>query len=210
MTAFVDKLLETVLAEWAFFGHSTRSLDNVWNVLGEESQDPFRLRVRDYWAAVGQATWDGTTEQPWSGAFISWCFKTAGAGDSFKGDATHAVYIDRIRRAQSPAAKLQLLDPAKTPVAPGDLIWNSRRTSDRSDVPGSFDAAVARLAAKDFFPSHVDIVVAAGGGRCDSVGGNVSNRDPGGSVTRSTWHLDPAGKITDPRKSWIGVVKNGL
>jgi hypothetical protein len=210
MTAFVDKLLETVLAEWASFGHSTRSIDNVWNVVGEESRDPFRLRVRDYWAAVGQPTWDGTTEQPWSGAFISWCFKTAGAGNNFKGDATHAVYIDRIRRAQSPAAKLQLLDPAKAAVGPGDLIWNSRRTSDRSDVPGSFDVAVTQLAANDFFPSHVDIVVAVENGRCDSVGGNVSNREPGGSVTRSTWHLDPARKIIDPRKSWIGVVKNGL
>jgi hypothetical protein len=210
MTPFVEKLLTTTLGEWEFFGHSTRTIANVWNVAGEEFQDPFRLRVRDYWAAVGQPTWDGATKQPWSGAFISWCFKTAGAGDKFKGNAKHAVYIDRIRRNQSSTSGLKLLDPMTTRVEPGDLVWNPRRTSDTSSVPKTFDEAVARLAVEDFFISHVDIVVETRAGQCDSIGGNVSNKDPGGSVTRSTWLLSADGRIVDPRKTWIGVVKNGL
>ncbi|MEA3048011.1 MAG: hypothetical protein QOJ53_2343, partial [Sphingomonadales bacterium] len=49
-----------------------------------------------------------------------------------------------------------------------------------------------------------------GTGRCDSIGGNVSNRDPGGSVTRSAWRLAPDGTLDDSRKAWIGVVRNGL
>ena len=75
---------------------------------------------------------------------------------------------------------------------------------------GSLAEATARLAAGDFFISHVDIVVAVGQGRCDSIGGNVSNLDVGGSVTKSTWRLDDQGCLSDPRKPWIGVVRNDL
>jgi hypothetical protein len=109
--------------------------------------------------------------------------------------------------------RLVLRDPAAVAVAPGDLIWNSRQpdlANPVADIALTHEAAVERLEAGDFFASHVDIVVAVEDGRCESVGGNVSPPGVGGSVTRSTWRLDPQGRLADPRKPWIGVVTNGL
>ncbi|HMG47708.1 MAG TPA: DUF2272 domain-containing protein [Allosphingosinicella sp.] len=205
-------LIETALDEWDFFGRSTRRLDGRWDVAGDEKDEPYKSRVGLYWRAVGRPELDGGSDEPWSAAFISWCFATAGAGAAFAGHDTHSVYIDRIRRHDGMSPAFVLAPPASAPLAPGDLIWNSRWESEGEDAqaPKSFEAALAELEAGNFFPSHVDIVVAVGAGRCDSIGGNVSNRDPGGSVTRSTWRLAADRTIADPRKSWIGVVRNGL
>jgi hypothetical protein len=86
------------------------------------------------------------------------------------------------------------------------LIWNARG----ANTPSDYDEAVAHLEAGDFFISHVDIVVAVRVGECDSVGGNVHPEPVGGSVVRSTWRLDQDGALADDRKTWLGVVKNGL
>jgi hypothetical protein len=212
MAGIKRRLIETALGEWDFFGRSTRGLDGRWDLAGDEKDEPYRSRVGLYWAAVGRPELDGGSDEPWSAAFISWCFAAAGAGAAFSGHDTHSVYVDRIRRHDGMSEKLVLAPTAAAPLAPGDLIWNSRWESDAEETrsPKTFDAALAALEAGNFFPSHVDIVVAVGPGQCDSIGGNVSNRDPGGSVTRSTWRCAAAGTIADPRKSWIGVVKNGL
>lgn len=209
MTPFVDKLVEVATAEWAFFGFSTRALNDQWAIGGDEQDAPYRQRVQQYWSVVGHPTWDGTTPQPWSGAFISWCFETAGAGNLFEGSAKHSVYVDWIRRDKD-GPGFDLADPASATVAPGDLIWNSRRDNTTSDAPKNHVEAIKRLKQGDMFISHVDIVVAVRAGQCDSIGGNVSDASPGGSVTKSTWRLDGSGHIADPRKSWIGIVKTRL
>lgn len=206
------RLIAAALGEWEFFGRSTRSLDGRWHVAGDEADEPYRSRIGLYWAAVGHPDWDGGTDEPWSAAFVSWCFAEAGAGRAFSGHDTHSVYIDRIRRHERMSEKLVLLAPAAAALAPGDLIWNARWESEAEEAqaPQSFAAAMAALDAGTFFASHADIVVAVDAESCDSIGGNVSNRDPGGSVTRSSWRLAPDGTLADPRKAWIGVVKNGL
>lgn len=206
------RLIESALGEWDFFGRSTRGLDGRWNLAGDEADEPYRSRIGLYWAAVGRPELDGGSDEPWSAAFISWCFAAAGASPAFSGHDTHSAYVDRIRRHDGMSAALVLAPPAAAALAPGDLIWNSRWESagEAARAPKSFAAAIAALEAGHFFPSHVDIVVAVGAGLCDSIGGNVSNREPGGSVTRSTWRLAARGTIADPRKDWIGVVKNGL
>jgi len=208
-----QRLIEAATGEWRFFGGSTRSLDEVWKLFGDEAVEPFRSRVGDYWRAVGRPDWDGGTDEPWSAAFISWCFAEAGAGGLFAPDETHSVYVDRIRRQEGMSEALVLLPPGDARVAPGDLIWNSRSPNRGYPCPGhplTYEEALPLLDGGIFFASHVDIVVSAGEGRCDSIGGNVCNVPEGGSVTRSTWRLDEAGRIADPRKDWIGVVKNGL
>lgn len=212
MGRIADRLVQAALREWTFFGGSTRGLDGSWSIAGDEADEPYRSRIGRYWEAVGRPGLDGGSDEPWSAAFVSWCFAEAGAGAAFSGHDTHSVYIDRIRRRDGMSERLLLLAPASAALAPGDLIWNSRweNAGDEARAPKSFDAAVAELEAGNFFPSHVDIVVAVDEGRCDSVGGNVSNRDPGGSVTRSTWRLAENGAIADPRKAWIGVVRNRL
>jgi hypothetical protein len=212
MAGIKRRLIETALWEWDFFGRSTRGLDDGWTLAGDQADEPYRSRVGLYWAAVGRPELDGGSDEPWSAAFISWCFAKAGAGGAFTGHDTHSVYVDRIRRHDGMSDALVLRPPAAAPLAPGDLIWNARWESDgdEAQAPKSFEAATAALEAGNFFPSHVDIVVAVGAGRCDSIGGNVSNRDPGGSVTRSTWRLAADGTIADPRKAWIGMIRNGL
>lgn len=210
MTAFVTDLLDRALGEWAYFGYSTRALNDNWKIGAEEYEIGFRSRVTDYWKVVGHPSWDGLTKQPWSGAFISWCFVKANAGALFEPSAKHSVYINSIRKQSSANAKLELVDPTQNAVAKGDLIWNSRRDSSVSQIPKNYADAVAALKHGIMFNSHVDIVVEVGNGKCESIGGNVSNKDPGGSVTRSTWKLDPQGKLIDSRKSWLGVVKNNI
>ncbi len=210
-----EALIAVATAEWERWGRSTRD-GHDWRIAGEEWEDPHAARVGEYWRAVGQADWDGRTDQPWSAAFISWCFATAGWQGLFDGHDTHSAYVDRIRRGvegMSPA--LVLYPPGAVRLKVGDLIWNSRKPDLAGALPAprSHDEAVARLAAGDFFASHVDIVVSVEGDRCASIGGNVSNVDPGGSVTRSTWPLKD-GTIDVPHveaaKAWIGVVANGV
>jgi hypothetical protein len=213
MSDFKQRLIETAEREWRLFGGSLRSLDEEWTIVGDQADEPFKSRVGDYWRAVGRPEWDGDTDEPWSAAFISWCFAEAGAGDRFSPDETHSVYMDRIRRHDGMSQALVLHPPGAVPVAPGDLVWNSRRPGPHYPYPGhplSYGEAVDLLEAGIFFASHTDIVVSVAGGRCDSIGGNVCNVEDGGSVTRSTWRLDWDGRLVDPRKDWIGVVKNGL
>lgn len=199
-----DKLIAAALGEWDYFGKSTRSIDSHWHLVGEEANEPYRSHITQYWTVVGFPEWNGDTPQPWSGAFISWCFKTAGIAGKF--DATHSAYIDRIRRHENMPAELVLTSPKEAVIEPGDLIWNER---DKTHPTPDYETAVALLKAGTYFLSHVDIVISVDGDTCTSIGGNVSDRDSGGSVTRSTWKLKD-GHIADPHKTWIGVVKNGL
>ncbi|NKL66292.1 DUF2272 domain-containing protein [Rhizobium leguminosarum] len=201
-----ERLIDAATQEWEFFGYSSRALNNKWKIGGDEHDPPYRERVQRYWSVVGHPTWDGRTKQPWSGAFISWCFDRADYGSRFEGSAKHSIYIDWIRRGGS-ADTLDLVDPQSADVEPGDLIWNSRRDETTSNIPQNYTQAIARLQAGDFFISHVDIIVGVGDSEFSSIGGNVSNEDPGGSVTKSTWRIN-GGRIADPRKSWIGLVKN--
>jgi hypothetical protein len=210
MTPFVKDLIEHAVGEWAYFGYSTRALNNHWKIGAEEYELGYRDRVREYWEIVGHPTWNGLTPQPWSGAFISWCLVRSNAGAFFQGSAKHSVYINWIRNQAPSKAKLVLTDPRQQSLEVGDLIWNSRRDETVSAIPKNYPEAVATLEKGIMFNSHVDIVVDVRDGQCDSIGGNVSNKDPGGSVTRSTWKLDGHGMIVDPRKSWLGVVKNEI
>lgn len=206
MSPFADRLIAVALKEWARFGGSTRSIDDHWHVVGEEFDDPYCGYVGEYWAHVGQP-WDGRVDQPWSAAFISWCFEAARAGAAFPKSDTHSEYVDTIRRTRKEF--FRLLDPAAAIIARGDLIWNAR-VAVGSSLPRGHAEALALLDKGDFFASHVDIVIDVRPGQCDSIGGNVSNADPGGSVTKTTWALDDTGRLVDPRKTWIGVIKVDL
>ena len=205
MGAIKSALVAGAEQEWEYFGRSTRSIDEIWHIVGDRQVEPWLSHISQYWAAVGEPTWNGATDEPWSGAFISWCFKHAGAEGKFAPDETHSVYIDRIRRHAGMSEALVLKPVAEAAPEVGDLIWNSRGPG----APPDYAAAIERLEAGDFFPGHVDIVVEVAKDCCSSIGGNVSNVTIGGSVTRSTWRL-VNGLLVDDRKIWLGVVKNGL
>ena len=211
MGAIKEKLVAAALAEWEFFKRSTRSIDDVWKIGGDEAQAPYTSHISRYWAAVGLPDWTGKTDQPWSAAFVSWCFEAEGAQGKFRPNATHSAYIDAIRRHAGASADLVLKSPTEAIVEVGDLIWNPRKKKPPTEYvpPANFNEAIQRLKAGQYFDSHVDIVVEVTANSCSSIGGNVSNLDIGGSVTRSTWRVAD-GKLSDPRKQWIGIVKNGL
>jgi hypothetical protein len=193
--------------EWGTFGLSTRSIANEWHIVGNEADEPYLSHISRYWAAVGQPGWNGATPEAWSAAFISWCFKEAGAGENFRRSGNHSRYIARIRQHDGMSPRLRLRPPTRA-VEPGDLIWNARGDGQ----PAGYEEAVQRLEAGESFDSHVDIVVAVSPGSCESIGGNVYPPPPpeGGSVVQSTWRLDESGALADDRKNWLGVIKNGL
>lgn len=206
-------LIAAAIGEWEYFGKSTRSLQDEWHIAGDEADPPFTKHISQYWSAVGRPSWDGNTKEAWSGAFICWCFKTAlkksSSSAQFRVSAKHSKYIDKIRRHQEMSPALVLTSVQTEPLAPGDLVWNARGNG---DIPTSLVEAVERLNREppDYFDSHVDIVVDVSPYSCETIGGNVSNQNLGGSVTRSSWALDANGFLVDTRKKWLGVVKNGL
>jgi hypothetical protein len=205
MGVVADEMVRLALQEWETFGRSVRSLADEWTIVGNESQEPYTSHITRYWATVGHPHWDGATPEPWSGAFVSWCFVAAEAGDAFRPHGKHSQYVDWIRLQDGTSPLLRLRRPSRS-VASGDLIWNARGAG----APAGYDEAVARLEEGDFFISHVDVVVDVRAGECDSVGGNVYPGPVGGSVVKSTWRLDANGTLADERKTWLGVVKNGL
>lgn len=207
MSEFKQRLVDTVQTEWKFFRRTTRPLSDIWQLGANQDVEPFTSRIGDYWNAVDRPDWNGATPEPWSAAFISWAFKTAGAGADFWGDETHSVYVDRIRRHDGMSEKLTLHAPDKWIPRVGDLIWNSRG---ERNPPQSYAEAIEQLDAGRFIDSHVDVVVDVAPGRCSSIGGNVWHVKQGGSVTRADWRTDEAGYLIDERKCWIGVIHNEL
>lgn len=208
---FIEQLIEIASREWEFFLRPTRSIDDVWFLPSNGVDEPWRSRVHDYWLSVDRPDQNGATDEPWSAAFISWCFTKAGAvarGD-FMADETHSCYIDAIRHQKRASEKLILMPP-DAPLSVGDLIWNARG---EGRIPKTYKEAIARLDSGpcDTFYSHVDIVTRVTAGEADSIGGNVWNtKKGGGAVVKTTWALDANGALNDDRKPWIGVVKNGL
>lgn len=209
--SFVDQLIAIATKEWEFFLCPIRSIDDVWHLPSNGFDEPWKSRVHDYWLSVNRPDQDGSTEEPWSAAFISWCFTQAGAvacGD-FKADETHSCYIDAIRHHRGASEKLRLVPPDAA-LARGDLIWNARG---EGVIPTNYEEALARLDSGpcSTFYSHVDIITDVGDGWADSVGGNVWNvKIGGGAVVKTRWALGGSGALADDRKPWIGVVKNSL
>lgn len=194
------KLIATALAEWTRWGGSVRPLHGAPAIGGTETKAPYVGYVNDYWKVVGKPNWNGATPQAWSAAFISFCFKTAGAGTGFAYSTGHVDYCRAILAGRSPG--LSLVDPATTTLAVGDLIWAARSGDGCNPPPMTYKAAVAALKAGEWFCSHCDIVVEMEEGAVDVIGGNVSN-----SVTQTTYSTTQ-GRITDGRHAWLGVIKN--
>ena len=71
--------------------------------------------------------------------------------------------------------------------------------------PSNYADALAKLQDGGWFCSHVDIVVAVRDRQIDVIGGNVAN-----SVTMSTLAAQQDGTLSDPRFSWLGVIRNTI
>lgn len=208
--SFADDLVAVARREWTRWGGPAERIDG--SLVGftadrMEAVSPFWIWVGEYWHAINSPL-DGRDSPAWSAAFISYCFKEAGAGTRFPYHDNHSIYVSKIDGGGF--AGLSLRDPAATPVKLGDLLWASRSGGDCRTPPATFTKAKAevkkiRLGTADSFCSHSDIVVGIRPGEVDVIGGNVKQ-----AVTRTTYKLDMQGHIRDGRRNFVGVIRNGL
>jgi hypothetical protein len=203
-----ERMVRIALAEWEDWGSRTTIPGQPPVVTGAESDPANFPRVLAYWRVVPQdegaiatnrrryaAALAGAPEgarlwqEPyWSAAFISWVLAAAGVDRrEFPPSAAHSDYVDAlIRDARAFPATAPFLprDVAELAPRPGDLLC-----ADRSRVPIRDWRARAADAGR-FRPMHCDIVVAAGPGAVEAVGGNVQD-----SVTRSRFPADSLGYL---------------
>ena len=178
-TPYVTSLTRIALAEYsAYAGH-------------HETDAVLSARIRQYWQEIGQ-TFPGV-ETPWSGAFISWCVRSAGTtAAEFKVSARHSAYVHwAIANADAGTGLFQGVAFDAAPPALGDLIqWNRGG--------GKFDFVHARNSKT--YISHVAVVVANGqdshGAYVLTIGGNESD-----SVGRTRVPLNADGRILQRARS---------
>lgn len=208
--AFVDDLVEIARREWLRWGAPAVRIDGTQvGFAGPqmEAEHPFFTFVGEYWQSIG-SNLDGRDPQAWSAAFISFCFKQAGAENRFPYHENHSIYVSKIDSGRF--AGLSLEDPGATPLRVGDVLWASR-SGDRCRTPPSTFVDAKKEVKKirdnraESFCSHSDIVVATRNREVDVIGGNVKQ-----AVTQTTYNLDSQGRIRDGRRTFIGVIKNAL
>lgn len=204
--SFRAALVAAAEREWQRFGFSERGLaGEPQRIVGREQVWPYVDYINEYWQVVGQSKWNGFTPQPWSGAFISYCFDRAGAGARFPYKSSHAAYCSEIVRNPAAYPNLHLHDVASQTPVEGDLVVAARSGKDCSKPPSTHAEALAWYQAGKRFCSHADIVVDRGDRWIEVIGGNVAD-----SVTRVRYATDGNGRIMDARVDWIAVVEVGL
>ncbi len=203
-----ERVVRIALAEWADWGGVLVEAGLPGSSTGAESEPANFPRVLAYWRAVpkdegavernrplyaaalsGTAEGAGLWREPyWSAAFISFVMGAAGVDRrEFPPSAAHSDYVDALIRdalAFPAAAPFLPRGPFEAPPRPGDLLCADRGRAPITDW---------RQRAADhgrFRPMHCDIVVRAGAGLVEVVGGNV--RD---SVTLTRFLADGAGYL---------------
>ncbi|MEM9684764.1 MAG: DUF2272 domain-containing protein [Pseudomonadota bacterium] len=195
---FRQRVVEVAVAEWRYWGRQNGYPK--FRRGHREHERIYRRRVITYWReGVGRKV--TSSRVAWSGAFVSFVMRRAGAGPSFPYSGSHGTYM---RAALATATKgrtrgsIVAHRPDQYAPRPGDLVCNTRR----------------RGASFDYVPSpfigHCDIVIATGRGRVVVIGGNLSN-----GVSRRTLIADRRGRILrrqpramDPSvKGWIMVIE---
>jgi hypothetical protein len=221
-----ERVVRIALAEWADWGGTVAEAGERGGSGGAESDPANFPRVLAYWRAVpkdegaielnrrlyaeaigGAAEGAGLWQEPyWSAAFISFVMAAAGIDRrEFPPSAAHSDYVDALIRdaAAFPAtAPFLPRGPFEAAPRPGDLLC-----ADRGRAPiGDWRQRAAD--AGRFRPMHCDIVVRAGAGVVDVIGGNV--RD---SVTLTRYPADGAGYLL-PRPAgelvWFALFQSRL
>lgn len=225
-----ERMIRLALAEWRDWGcvlaglpgPSLASCDRPGIARPESAPENFP-RVLAYWRAVpngegaipanrgryaavlrGEATSPALWAEPyWSAAFISWVMSAAGVdAPEFAPDAAHARYLDHLdalAAAWPGLAPFLPRDPAVYAPQPGDLVCR-----DRSRRPLAVWSERARERGQ-FRPMHCDIVVEAGPGIVEMVGGNVSD-----SVTLMRLEANAAGRLVPGEFRAIVIMENRL
>lgn len=202
MESIIPTLIATAESEWRFFGCDQTRLDGTAIDGRKEYQDGAWQRIGNYWHEIGGGYANLTGRDrgyPWSAAFISFCFKSSGAGARFPYSPAHSRFINAAIRnhdEDKPDAPLVGHKLADHVLKPGDLIgywWGSE--------PIAFDTA-RRIGD---YHSHTEIVVEVENRVARSIGGNVSH-----SVMLREVRLDAAGHLADGSANWFVAIENNL
>lgn len=189
-----DKALEIAAQEWVRFGEQTVDSDGTMvKIGGREAEDPYYLRVGDYWKEGVNVDLTGKdTDVPWSAAFISWVMKEAGMGDRFSYSDWHATYIRNsilARRRNDKSFAYWGYRLSERAPRVGDLVGYRRQDG----ITYDYQPVV--------YSSHTDLVVEVRPNEIDVIGGNVKD-----SVTKKTLKTDSEGKLVDTQYNWFVVM----
>lgn len=188
------KAVEIAQQEWERFGRQTVDKDGkLVQRGGQEAEDPYYLRVAEYWSeGVGLNLTGKDTHEPWSAAFISWVMRAAGMGESFSYSEWHAHYIRNSilarRRGDRSFAYWGYRISERAPQV-GDLVGYARGGGTSYDYQPTV------------YPSHTDLVVAVRPSEIEVIGGNVQD-----SVSKKILKTDAQGLLIDTHHRWFVVM----
>jgi hypothetical protein len=193
-TTFRRRVVAIALREWRRWG------SQALHRRGPKEYDRgYRQLVSHYWeVAAGRPS-----HAAWSGAFVTYVFKEAGAGDSWPSTGSHSYYIrwataNRQKRVGHFWAR-RLSDYAPRP---GDLVCNALVRGVSYDHQPDYNYA-----------SHCDIVVDVRPGWIAVIGGNLSDSVAKRAlITDSGGHLiNPQPRAFDPAvRRWFAVIESRL
>lgn len=193
-TSFRRRVVDVAMVEWRRWGGQALHRRGP-----KENDRGFRELVSHYWSvAAGR-----DSRAAWSGAFVSFVLKKAGAESSWPSTGSHAHYIrwateNRQRRVgHFWARRLNEYAPR-----PGDLVCNALVGGVTYDRQPNGNYA-----------SHCDIVVDVQPGWIAVIGGNLSN-----SVAKRALMTDSGGHLVNPQprafdpsvRNWFTVIETRL
>lgn len=162
---------------------------NLWNSNGKSKEGDSRTmqRLRDYWNIGSKVNSSDSyyINTAWSGAFISYIMRMAGAKNNFKYSSSHSDYIrdsikNRKENNQNPFKGYRV---DEVEVEEGDLVCYPRQGGVNYDTTS-------------YYTSHCDIVteIDKRNNQAVSIGGNVSD-----SVSKTIVPLNNNGRIDKKR-----------
>jgi hypothetical protein len=193
-TSYRRKVVEIAMSEWKRWGAQATHRNGP-----KQNDTGYGALVAHYWkVATGNES-----RAAWSGAFVSYVMREAGAGASWPGSGSHAHYIrvatqNRARRVGHFWAR----PLSEYAPRPGDLVCNSLESGIDYDRQPDRNYA-----------SHCDIVVDVRDGWIAVVGGNLSN-----SVAKRALMTDSSGRLVNPQprhfdpavRNWFTVIETRL
>jgi hypothetical protein len=196
------RLIHVAEREWRFFGGAQwrYRLPSIGHAR-LEYEPGARERVQYYWSHALHRKVRDTRRVGWSGAFISFVMKDAGAKARFPYSGTHTTYIARaIENRKKGRLKAPIVGyrPGEYAPRPGDMVCNSLTSGidyDHINRP---------------YAAHCDVVVGRGFRQIFVIGGNLTN-----SVRKRTLLTDESGHVyphqprrIDPYvKRWFVIIK---
>ncbi len=201
-----DKVAYTAWKEWSKFGRATvvygGQTNGYTNRAGmTERSEPLSSRVGEYWGSCGRPQWNGTSDKPWSGAFVTWVMVQSGySASQFPREGRHGSYLSALydRERASRSAPFLLHSPSEYSPKPGDLICSGTAGPTwRFADPRTAHRRIDNTAA------HCDIVTDVRGGYVHAIGGNVKD-----SVAMSLFPVDSRGRLMNVSgRPWLLVVE---